>query len=67
MTVARLGHRGIPGVEFPNAGGFLLLNLAVVFVFATLVGAGWWFRRNTQAHKRRMRWRSCWRGPFMTS
>jgi hypothetical protein len=54
LTVARLGHRGIPGVEFPNAAGFLLLNLAVVIVFGTLVGAGWWWRRNNQAHKRLM-------------
>jgi FtsH-binding integral membrane protein len=54
MTVARLGHRGIPGVEFPDAEGFLLLNLGATFVFATLVGAGWWFRRNSQAHKRLM-------------
>ena len=27
IAVARLGHRGIPGVEFPDAEGFLLLNL----------------------------------------
>jgi len=54
ITVARLGHRGIPGVEFSNAEGFLLLNISAIFVFATLVGAGWWFRRNTQAHKRLM-------------
>ncbi len=54
VTVARLGHRGIPGVEFPDAEGFLLLNLGSIFVFATLVGAGWYFRRNTQAHKRLM-------------
>jgi hypothetical protein len=54
ITVARLGHRGIPGVEFPDAEGFLLLNLDSIIVFATLVGAGWYFRRNTQAHKRLM-------------
>jgi hypothetical protein len=54
ITVARLGHRGIPGVEFPNPEGFLLLNLMALFVFTTLVGAGWWFRRNSQAHKRLM-------------
>jgi FtsH-binding integral membrane protein len=54
ITVARLGHRGIPGVEFPDAEGFLLLNLMAVLVFAALVGAGWWFRRNSQAHKRLM-------------
>lgn len=54
ITVARGGHRGIPGVEFPDAEGFLLLNLASLFVFATLVGAGWYFRRRAQAHKRLM-------------
>jgi hypothetical protein len=54
LTVARLGHRGIPGVEFPDAEGFFLLNLAATVVFATLVGAGWYFRRNSQAHKRLM-------------
>ena len=54
IAVARLGHRGIPGVEFPDAEGFLLLNLGSIIVFATLVGAGWYFRRNAQAHKRLM-------------
>ena len=54
IAVARLGHRGIPGVEFPDAEGFLLLNLGSIIVFATLVGAGWHFRRNIQAHKRLM-------------
>ena len=54
LTVARLGHRGIPGVEFPDAEGFLLLNLAATLVFATLVGAGWYFRRSPQTHKRLM-------------
>src|SRR5258705_3013787 len=54
VTVARLGDRGIPGVEFADREGFLLLNLGVVFVFAVLVAAGWYFRRNLQAHKRLM-------------
>jgi uncharacterized membrane protein YozB (DUF420 family) len=54
ITVARLGHRGIPGVEFPDAEGFLLLNLSSVLVFAILVGVGWYVRRNVQAHKRLM-------------
>lgn len=54
ITVARLGHRGIPGVEFPDAEGFLLLNLTATIVFATLVGAGWYFRRSSQTHKRLM-------------
>lgn len=54
IAVARLGHRGIPGVEFPDAQGFLLLNLSSIIVFATLVGAGWYFRRNAPTHKRLM-------------
>ena len=54
ITVTRLGHRGIPGVEFPDPAGFLLLNLNAVFVFAVLVAAGWYFRRNAQTHKRLM-------------
>lgn len=54
IAVARLGHRGLPGVEFPDAEGFLLLNLISIFVFATLVGAGWFLRRNPAAHKRVM-------------
>lgn len=54
ITVARQGHRGIPGVEFPDAEGFLLLNLASIILFATLVGAGWYYRRDAPAHKRLM-------------
>ena len=54
ITVARLGDRGIPGLEFPDVEGFLLLNLAAVGVFTMLVAAGWYFRRNAQAHKRLM-------------
>jgi hypothetical protein len=54
IAVARVGHRGIPGVEFPDAEGFLLLNLGAIIVFAVLVGAGWYFRRNPQTHKRLM-------------
>jgi energy-converting hydrogenase Eha subunit A len=54
ITMTRLGDRGIPGVEFPDPAGFLLLNLAAVGVFALLVAAGWYFRRNLQAHKRLM-------------
>ncbi|MGE3779140.1 MAG: hypothetical protein AB7F89_18280 [Pirellulaceae bacterium] len=54
IAVARLGHRGIPGVEFPDAEGFLLLNLAAIVVFTMLVGAGWYFRRHAQMHKRLM-------------
>jgi energy-converting hydrogenase Eha subunit A len=54
ITVTRLGHRGIPGVEFSDPAGFLLLNLNAVFVFAVLVAAGWHLRRNAQTHKRLM-------------
>jgi hypothetical protein len=54
LTAARLGHRGIPGVEFPDAGGFLLLNLAGVAVFSILVAAAWLFRHRPQVHKRLM-------------
>ena len=54
ITVARLGHRGIPGVEFPDAAGFMLLNLNATIVFAALVWAGWYFRRDAQTHKRLM-------------
>jgi len=54
IVVARQGHRGIPGVEFADAEGFLLLNLGALIVFGTLVTAGWYFRRNLQAHKRLM-------------
>jgi hypothetical protein len=54
VSAARLGHRGLPGVMFPDADGFLLLNLAAVIVFSVLVGAGWYFRRRPQIHKRLM-------------
>jgi hypothetical protein len=54
ISAARLGHRGIPGVEFADAEGFLLLNLAVTVVFAVLVAAAWVYRRKPQVHKRLM-------------
>lgn len=54
ISAARLGHRGIPGVEFPDVEGFLLLNINATLVFAILVAAGWYFRRNSQTHKRLM-------------
>ena len=54
ISVARLGHRGIPGVEFGDPEAFLLLNLATIAVFAILVAAAWYFRRNAQTHKRLM-------------
>ena len=54
ITVTRMGHTGIPGVEFPNPDGFLLLNLAAIAVFGIFVASGWYMRRNPQAHKRLM-------------
>lgn len=54
IVVTRFGHRGIPGVEFADPAGFLLLNLGAASVFAALVGAGWYFRRDPQTHKRLM-------------
>ena len=54
IAVTRLGSRGIPGVEFADPEGFLLLNIAAATVFAILVGAGWYFRRDAQTHKRLM-------------
>jgi hypothetical protein len=54
VNVARLGHRGIAGVEFPDVEGFLLLNIGATIVFGALTAAGWWFRWKPQAHKRLM-------------
>ena len=54
IDAARAGHKGIPGVEFPDARGFMLLNVASIVVFSLLVAAGWWWRRRPQAHKRLM-------------
>ena len=54
IDAARAGHTGIPGVEFPDPQGFMLLNVASIFVFSLLVAAGWWWRRRQQAHKRLM-------------
>src|SRR5260370_40941880 len=54
VTVARLGHRGIPGVESPDPAGFLLVNLNAIIGFSLLVAAGWVFRRRPQDHKRIM-------------
>jgi hypothetical protein len=54
ITVTRLGHTGIPGVEFPDPDGFLLLNIAAALVFGIFVAAGYFYRRNAQAHKRLM-------------
>lgn len=54
IAVAKLGHKGIPGVEFPDAAGFLLLNLSSLIVFVTLTVLGWLNRNNPPAHKRFM-------------
>jgi uncharacterized membrane protein YozB (DUF420 family) len=54
IDAARAGHTGIPGVEFPDPQGFMLLNVASIVVFSLLVAAGWWWRRSPQAHKRLM-------------
>ena len=54
IAVAKLGHKGIPGVEFPDAGGFLLLNLSALVVFVSLTVLGWLNRNNFPAHKRFM-------------
>lgn len=54
IEVARLGHKGIPGVEFPDAEGFLLLNLSSLIAFVSLTVLGWLNRNNPPAHKRFM-------------
>ena len=54
IAVTRAGHRGIPGVEFPTAAGFLLLNINSIVVFVMLFAAGWYYRRHGQIHKRLM-------------
>ncbi|MGZ3709988.1 MAG: hypothetical protein ACXVBC_13795, partial [Bdellovibrionota bacterium] len=54
IVVTRQGHHGIPGVEFPDAAGFLLLNLGSLWVFSALVFAGWMKRADPQSHKRFM-------------
>ena len=54
VTGARLGYRGIPGQEFPDAEGFMLVPLRDILVFATLIGAGLLARHNAPAHKRLM-------------
>jgi len=53
-NAARTGHTGIPGVMFPDAAGFLLLNVAAIAAFTILVALGWIYRRKAQAHKRLM-------------
>jgi hypothetical protein len=54
ISAAKLGHRGIPGVEFPDAEGFLLLNVCATVVFGVLTAAAWVYRRRPQIHKRLM-------------
>ena len=54
IAAARLGHRGIPGVEFSDPEGFLLLNVSATLVFSVLVAAAWLYRRKPQIHKRLM-------------
>jgi uncharacterized membrane protein YozB (DUF420 family) len=51
---ARSGHTGVPGVIFPDASGFLLLNVMAIAAFTILVALGWTYRRKAQAHKRLM-------------
>lgn len=54
IEVAKLGHKGIPGAEFPAAEGFLLLNLTSLFSFISLTCLGWFFRNHAPMHKRFM-------------
>jgi hypothetical protein len=54
LTVTRLGDRGLPGQEFADADAFLLVNVATILEFVTLVAAGWYFRKQAQTHKRLM-------------
>jgi hypothetical protein len=54
LASARGGHKGIPGVEFPDVAGFLLLNVNAVLVFAVLIALAWSARRKPQTHKRIM-------------
>lgn len=54
VSAAKMGHLGIPGVEFPTAEGFLLLNISSACIFAILAFAGWIYRHDPQTHKRLM-------------
>jgi len=54
IAAAKIGHRGIPGVEFPDPEGFLLLNVCATLVFSVLVAVAWVYRRTPQIHKRLM-------------
>ena len=54
IASGRAGHTGVPGVEFADAAGFLMLNLAITVVFGVLYAAGWYCRRSPQTHKRLM-------------
>jgi hypothetical protein len=54
IASAKIGYRGIPGQEFPNAEGFLLVSLRDIAVFSTFVGLGLWRRASPPVHKRLM-------------
>ncbi|HAO45618.1 MAG TPA: hypothetical protein PLZ45_07685 [Ferruginibacter sp.] len=54
IAAAKAGHKGIPGVEFPDEKGFLLLNFSSIIVFILLTMLGWLNRNNPTAHKRFM-------------
>lgn len=54
IAAAKMGHLGIPGVEFPSAEGFLLLNISSACIFTILAFAGWGYRKDPQIHKRLM-------------
>lgn len=54
IRVAQQGHKGIPGVEFAEPEGFLLLNCNSIIVFIILVVLGWKYRNQPAYHKRFM-------------
>lgn len=54
VAAAKIGHLGIPGVEFPTVDGFLLLNISSACIFTILAFAGWVYRQDPQTHKRLM-------------
>ncbi len=54
IQAATLGYRGVPGQEFPDSAGFLLVPLRDITVFSALVAVGLLNRRNPATHKRAM-------------
>jgi hypothetical protein len=54
IASAKIGYRGIPGQEFPNAEGFLLVSLRDITIFSIFVGLGLWRRATPPVHKRSM-------------